>query len=358
MKTARRLSVSGTPKVRDPSDARPGISPVDIADHNSRTTLGLLRRFGPLTRQELSRRLGLTEPAIAGIVQRLANSGLVAGRKRASTTRYAALEFALCPEAAFSLGISVNADGGEIIVIDLSCKIRARIDFTDIDGIGDAIESIRHIAPGKLVGCGVALSPAGAAIDRAALEESIGEALGPVYVLDDSEAAISAERALGIGDPEGGLVTILIDDTVRAGLLISGRPFRGIHGLAGQIGDMRSGVDGATLNEVATLPSLARHLATESASADAWIVVAARHLHEAVLAISGFIAPGAILIGGSLPDDILASVISSMAREREDKIRDLVIAPWIPVVQLATHPKDGVVLGAALRPFNETLFPA
>ncbi|MFK0335038.1 ROK family transcriptional regulator [Rhizobium sp. NPDC090275] len=357
MKTARRLSVSGSPRARDPSDARPGISPVDIADHNSRTTLGLLRRFGPLTRQELSRRLGLTEPAIAGIVQRLATSGLVTGRKRASTTRYAALEFALCPDAAFSLGISIAPEGGEIVVIDLSCAIRARKGFTHIDEVGEALGSIQHMASGKLVGCGVAIAP-GASIDRINLEECIGERVGPLYVLDDSEAAIGAERALGIGDPEGGLVTILIDDTVRAGLLIGGRPFRGIHGLAGQIGDMRSGVDGATLNEVATLPSLECHMAAGHVSADAWITVAARHLHEAVLAISGFIAPGAILIGGSLPDDILASVISSMAREREEKIRDLVIAPWIPVVQPATHPKDGVVLGAALRPFNETLFPA
>lgn len=48
-------------------------------------------------------------------------------------------------------------------------------------------------------------------------------------------------------------------------------------------------------------------MAVASASPDAWITVAARHLHEAVLAISGFIAPGAILIGGSLPDGILAS---------------------------------------------------
>lgn len=357
MKTARRLSVSGTPRARGPSDGRPGISPVDIADHNSRATLGLLRRFGPLTRQELSRRLGLTEPAIAGIIQRLATSGLVSGRKRASATRYAALEFTLCPEAASSLGIRITPEGGEIVVIDLSCTIRARIGFTDVDEIGEAITSIRHAVSGRLAGCGVALAP-GTVIDRAALADSIGQTGGPLYVLDDSEAAIGAERALGIGDPEGGLVTILIDETVRAGLLIGGRPFRGIHGLAGQIGDMRSGVDGATLNEVATLPSLERHMAAASASPDAWITVAARHLHEAVLAISGFIAPGAILIGGSLPDGILASVISSMAREREEKIRDLVIAPWIPVVRPATHPKDGVVLGAALRPFNDTLFPA
>ena len=105
MKTARRLSVSGSPRARDPSDARPGISPVDIADHNSRATLGLLRRFGPLTRQELSRRLGLTKPAISEIVQRLATSGLVAGRKRASTTRYAAL-----PWGRFELGQRVEVD--------------------------------------------------------------------------------------------------------------------------------------------------------------------------------------------------------------------------------------------------------
>jgi predicted NBD/HSP70 family sugar kinase len=358
LKTARRLSMSGSFKPRNRADGRPGISPVDIADHNSRTTLGLLRRFGPLTRQELSRHLGLTEPAITGITQRLADAGLVAGRKRATTTRYAAAEFALCPAAAFSMGIRVGADRGEVIAIDLSCAIVGEAAFKGMDDIADAVETVRRGISGGFVGCGIALSP-DASVDRAALELLVGRMVEPLYLLDDSDAAISAERVLGIGDPEGGLVTILIDKTVRAGLLIGGRPFRGIHGNAGQIGEMRSGVDGASLNEVATLPSLERYVANANGntSTDGWIVVAARHLHEAVLAISGFIAPGAILIGGSLPDDILAAVIARMAQERDEKIRNLVIAPWIPAVQLATHPSTGAVLGAALRPFNETLFP-
>jgi predicted NBD/HSP70 family sugar kinase len=356
LKTARRLSISGSSKPRNPADGRPGISPVDIADHNSRTTLGLLRRFGPLTRQELSRHLGLTEPAITGIVQRLADAGLVAGSKRATSTRYAAVEFALCPGAAFSMGLRVDAHGGEIIAIDLSCAVVGQARFTGMDDIADAVEGVRRRISGKLHGCGIALSP-DAPVDRTALTDIIGTLVAPLYLLDDSEAAISAERVLGIGDPEGGLVTILIDNTVRAGLLIGGRPFRGIHGLAGQIGEMRSGIDGASLNDVATLPSLERYLASGHAPEDAWVAVAARHLHEAVLAISGFIAPGAILIAGSLPDDILAAVIARMSQERDEKIRNLVIAPWIPAVQPATHPKTGVVLGAALRPFNETLFP-
>ncbi|MDM9624666.1 ROK family transcriptional regulator [Rhizobium sp. S152] len=358
MKTSRRLPTSGIAGNRILADNRPGMSPVDIADHNSRATLGLLRRFGPLTRQELARHLGLTEPAITGITQRLVDAGLVLGRKRVAMTRYTAVEFAVCPDAAYSLGLRLGTDGCEIVMLDLACSIVRQEHVTGLDMIAEAIDGMIASFPASasLIGCGIALSPE-AVSARTAIEVAVGHLAVPLFFLEDSEAAINAERMLGIGDAEGGLVTILIDDTVRAGLFIGGRPFHGMHGKAGEIGEMRSGIDGASLNETATLPSLQRHLAHET-SADGWVEIAARHLHEAVLAISGFIAPGAILIGGSLPDDILASVISSMAREREKKIRDLVIAPWIPVVQPATHPKDGVTFGAALRPFNETLFPA
>lgn len=149
--------------------------------------------------------------------------------------RYAALGSALS-RGRFLAWYPDHPRGGEIVVIDLSCTIRARIGFTDVDEIGR-----RSQAFGMPCRAGL---PAAASrlrqdrhIDRAALaDSSIGQTGGPLYVLGfDSEAAIGAERALGIGDPEGGLVTILIDGTVRAGLLIGGRPFRGIHGLAGQI---------------------------------------------------------------------------------------------------------------------------
>ena len=53
----------------------PGISHSDIADHNSRAVLEILRVAGPLTRRELSARVGLTEPAITGILRRLQDDG-------------------------------------------------------------------------------------------------------------------------------------------------------------------------------------------------------------------------------------------------------------------------------------------
>ncbi|WP_028745097.1 ROK family protein [Rhizobium mesoamericanum] len=353
MKTLRRHSISGVARRRSRNGDRPGISPVDIAEHNSRTTLRLLRRLGPLTRQELSRELGLTEPAITGIVRRLALAGLVCESKRSTTAHYTAAEFGLRGEARYSLGFRISKLDGEIILMDLTGEIIRRQTFTTPNDFVAAVADLRGaVGEGKLVGCGVATSP-DAFMDRQQIETALARESETLFFLDDTEAAIEAERTMGIGDPEGGMVLILTDCSVRAGLLIGGRVFRGIHGRAGHIGDMRSGVDGASLNDVATLPSLK----AGSADKERWVKTAARHLHEAVLAVSGFIAPGAILLGGSLPDTVLNEVIECMSRERDDKIRDLVIAPWIQQIRRATFPWAGVALGAALRPMDAMALP-
>ncbi|OWW04077.1 transcriptional regulator [Rhizobium sp. R72] len=353
MKTLRRHSISGVARQPPGHDGRPGISPVDIAEHNSRTTLKLLRRRGALTRQELSRELGLTEPAITGIVRRLALAGLVAESKRTTTAHYTAAEFSLRGEARYSLGARINKRDGEIVLMDFAGRVVRQKTVITPDEVVAAFADLRKTAgPDQLVGCGIATSP-DAFITAEQMEAALAGTGEALFFLDDTEAAIEAEYALGIGNPEGGMVMIITDCSVRAGLLIGGRVFRGVHGRAGQIGDMRSGIDGASLNDVATLPSL------DACSADKgrWVATAARHLHEAVLAISGFIAPGAILIGGSLPGDVLDAVVARMLQERNDKIRDLVIAPWIQQIRRATFPFAGVAIGAALRPLDAMALP-
>lgn len=353
MKTLRRHSISGVARQRSRHDDRPGISPVDIAEHNSRTTLRLLRRRGALTRQELSRELGLTEPAITGIVRRLGLAGLVTERKRSTTAHYTAAEFGLRAEARYSLGVRIGKLNGDVALVDFAGEVVRQEAFATRDDLIAALADLRRTAgPSKLVGCGIATSP-DTFLARQEIETVLAGESEALFFLDDTEAAIEAERALGIGDPEGGMVMILTDYTVRAGLLIGGRVFRGIHGRAGQIGEMRSGIDGASLNDVATLPSLE----AGSADEDSWLATAARHLHEAVLAVSGFIAPGAILLGGALPNNVLDAVVERMSQERDDKIRDLVIAPWIQQIRRATFPWAGVALGAALRPLDAMALP-
>lgn len=353
LKTLRRHSISGVARQRSRHDDRPGISPVDIAEHNSRTTLRLLRRRGALTRQELSRELGLTEPAITGIVRRLGLAGLVTERKRSTTAHYTAAEFGLRAEARYSLGVRIGKLNGDVALVDFAGEVVGQEAFATRDDLVAAVADLRRTAgPSKLVGCGIATSP-DTFLARQEIETVLAGESEALFFLDDTEAAIEAERALGIGDPEGGMVMILTDYTVRAGLLIGGRVFRGIHGRAGQIGEMRSGIDGASLNDVATLPSLE----AGSADEDSWLATAARHLHEAVLAVSGFIAPGAILLGGALPNNVLDAVVERMSQERDDKIRDLVIAPWIQQIRRATFPWAGVALGAALRPLDAMALP-
>lgn len=356
VKTGRRLSASIGRRTQARDDL-PGISPVDIADHNSRTALAMLRRFGPLTRQELSARLGLTEPAITGIMRRLQDAGLIGERKRQTGGRYSAVEFMLLADGAHSVGVNLTTSGTEIVIMNLAGVVVSRRKIGDCAEIGGTVAAMLRDAGIQCgtIGNGIALG-AGTVVDREAIRASLAPA--PVFFLDDTEAAVIAERMLGIGEPEGGLVVILIDETVRAGLLIGGKIFRGMHRRAGQIGAMRSGQRHASLDEVATVTSLERHIAEKGpASVEDWAMTAASHLLDAIVAISGFVAPGAVLIGGSLPDHVIDMIIARMMREREKQSAYFVAAPWIPPVNRTSLPGAGIAAGAALQPFLEILLP-
>ena len=98
----------------------PGISPSDIASHNGRLALEILRRLGPQTRVELAGHLGLTEPAIAGIMTRLMDTGVVDQRKRQGGARYVSREYTIVPEGAFAIGIDLRPSVGKAVLLDLS----------------------------------------------------------------------------------------------------------------------------------------------------------------------------------------------------------------------------------------------
>ena len=240
MKTTRSDTIS--------SQVRPGINHVDIASHNSRSALELLRRFGPMTRQELSAQLNLTEPAITGIMKRLISAGHVQQRKRTGSGRYMSNEFTLIPDSAYALGISLAGTENEILLSNLAGQIVCHEYFSQGEQAGCIISNMLsgHAVAERLAGIGIA-SPPGRDQERNSLLETLTEL--PCQVIEDTEASLVAERLLGVGNKEGGIVVILINETVRAGLLIGGKPFRGEHGLAGQIGAMRTGNDRAPLDQ-------------------------------------------------------------------------------------------------------------
>lgn len=358
-----RSSIRKRPVPSEPKLGQ-GISHGDIADHNSRTLLELLRVCGPLTRRDMAGRLGLTEPAITGILRRLEGDHLVASRRQSNAGRYPATEFLLEPDGALSIGLRLLPDRAEALLVNLAGEtLASRVDLKPAAAAG-AVAALRKGGPAasRLIGVGVVSAPS-LPVDAEGLRAALAPL--PVIVAPDTAAAVTAERMLGYGERDGSLVSlILAEDGVRAGLSIGGRPFSGRHGAAGGIGGMRTGRDRASLSDRVSLSTLVDLIERADAEgkvrtdvAAAWAEDAASHLLDAAVAISGLIAPGILVVGGDLPVEIVDLVIADMARERFDKASRPMASPWMPPILPSQLPAAGITLGAALMPFLEFLLP-
>lgn len=138
--------------------AGPGISPEDIAEHNSRTVLALIRRDGPRTRQDLAADMGLTVPALTGILTRLMEAGLVVSGARGGEHGRAAL-FALRPDGAHALGVSLTGTTAEIALMTLTGAVIEQR-FVDPAALVEMLMQRLDEANGPLpIGIGVAAAP-------------------------------------------------------------------------------------------------------------------------------------------------------------------------------------------------------
>jgi predicted NBD/HSP70 family sugar kinase len=354
------------------TERKSGRAPSQIGDHNLRVTLEAIRRDGPLTRLELGSRSGLTGPGITNILRRLGDDGLITARKRIEGgSGQPSTEFAINADGAYGIGIRLRGESLDAVLIDLDGKVRQNRSFQiedPVQGIADAVRLIVADFGGRLLGVGVATE------DPSTLDlERLERVLDPMkpFVERDCVTAILAERTFGASPAEGGLMLIVIDDRVRAGFLFRGAPFGGVRKRAGAIGLMRTGADHVPLDSIASLKVLLRALTPEqrgifarcgtveiTPSVQGWIRSAAGHLVDAIVASAGFLAPGAILVGGDLPANVIEALIVEIAVERGDTAVRPFISPWISAIRPATFPGAGIAIGAALLPFFDALLPS
>jgi predicted NBD/HSP70 family sugar kinase len=352
-----------------------GLRSTEIADRNVRVVLEAIRRHGPLTRLELGQRTGLSGPGITNIARRLSDDGLVTSGRRKDPGRAAAsTEFALNPDGAFSIGVRLRGARPEAVLVDLSGQIRKRTTFNGGAELSVCLETaVRDLLANtpethRVLGVGVA---AGSADEIGVSQITIGSRSLPISVERDCVAAVLAERTIGAPMPEGGLVMIIIDDSVEAALLVRGAPFAGMHGRAGSIGAMRTGPDHVRLDSVVSLRALQTCLPAEafeallggedlpmSAVVSDWLKNAAGHLLDAIVATAGFLAPGAILIGGDLPRGMIEALIHQMSIERRNTTIRPFMTPWISPIRPASFDGGGIAIGAALLPFFDALLPS
>ena len=130
--------------VKVPTDmARPGehaaATPPLLKDMNERTVLEAIRAGAPISRAELSRRIGISKPTVSLALQSLVDSGLVRqAEHRPDGPSYGATFFEPVADAALALGLDLGGRFLRGAICDLRGATRARqdVDITGADAAG------------------------------------------------------------------------------------------------------------------------------------------------------------------------------------------------------------------------------
>src|SRR5439155_2488903 len=116
---------------------------------NERTVLEAIRGSAPISRAEISRRVGISKPTVSLALQSLLEAGLVREAARdPGRPSYGAVFFEPIPEAALVLGLDLGARFLRGAICDLQGEVRAREDVelhgSDAKGVLGAITTLRR----------------------------------------------------------------------------------------------------------------------------------------------------------------------------------------------------------------------
>jgi predicted NBD/HSP70 family sugar kinase len=352
----------GLERVTKPASG--GTVPGHARSFNRRVVLETIRLNGPISRAAIARQTGLSIQTISNIADELLAAGLLREDGVRQGGRGApAVDLALDPDGGFTFGVSIDHRRLVMVLVDITGVLRRQ-----------AMVEIEHLHPDKVLGHVKRLAiqltrQEGARADRLwgagvvmpmLFENGAPVAFGPtsmpawqhvpiverlsasldipVLVENDATAAAVGERFHGAGRRLRDFFYVYIGVGVGGGMILSGHPYRGSAGRAGELGHIVVAAGGRAcacgnrgcLERYASL-SAAQHaldgrpegssqvdLAAIAARVDhlgPWIELAAEHLSTACVTIDNLLNPEAIVIGGIVPDAVLSPLIDTL-RER------------------------------------------
>lgn len=111
---------------------------------------------------------------------------------------------------------------------------KAGVSMTDVRGVGAAFPSYIDYEEGKTIETSNMLS-----LNDQPVRDMLKERLRcPVYVDNDGNVAALAEHQLGAGRGHDNMIYATLSAGIGGGLVINGKLYRGMHGMAGEIGHM------------------------------------------------------------------------------------------------------------------------
>ncbi|HEY6798109.1 MAG TPA: ROK family transcriptional regulator [Kineosporiaceae bacterium] len=340
------------PLGRSPWAARGG-NPRDVRRHNLGILLGHLHSSAPLSRAELTQRMGLNRSTIAGLVSQLTELGLVEEERPAGTRAGAgrpSLVVRLRPQGVHVLAVDIGVDRATVGLVGLGGRVVARRGTRFRPSASPAVvaAAVRRLVEALLddpvgygapiVGMGVALPavvrrPDGFirfAPNLGWVDQPLGELLAVqlmdvlrghrVQVGNDADLGVLAEHLRGAAVGENDVVFIMGGVGVGGGCIVGGVPLTGAGGYAGEVGHLpvvpggrscRCGARGCWETVIGE-PAIARALGQRSADVDELVQAVhaaagsgaldavACHLGRGLAAVVNLLNPRLVIIGGVL----------------------------------------------------------
>ena len=235
-------------------------TPPLLKDLNERTVLETIRSGAPISRAEISRRVGISKPTVSLALQSLLDAGLVRETDHEpGGPSYGAVYFEPVPDAALVLGLDLGARFLRGAICDLSGEIRARQDLElpqPLAGVAlDLASSLlrtlteatgfdAEVLDGAVVGVpGVVEAQTGRVrvthfsdLDGRAFGAELEDRLAlPVTVENDINLAAVGEHWLGVARGVDDFAFLSVGTGLGSGLILRGELHRGHHGSAGEV---------------------------------------------------------------------------------------------------------------------------
>lgn len=218
---------------------------------------------GPLTRQDLVRSTGLSQPAVSNVVADLIDEGLVveAGAAESDGGRPSML-LRIAPRFAFLIGVDVGETRVRVELFDFAMTLLASVEYpldparTEPDLVAghvlagiEAVTGQAGVAPGDVLGVGIGVSGVveqgteavvhaqALGWDRVPLERLIGAGTDlPLHIDNGAKTLGQAEMWFGAGRGARHAVFALVGSGVGASVVTNGATYRGASSSAGEWG--------------------------------------------------------------------------------------------------------------------------
>jgi predicted NBD/HSP70 family sugar kinase len=380
-----------------------GSNVTKVRQYNERAVLTQLRRMKEASKKELAIAVGMTPQALTGIVDKLAEAGLVRklGRRLGGIGQ-PSLIYAINPLGAYSIGINIGRRSLEILLVNFMGEIKFRIlheyEFPSYPetlsliraGLETLHQELTSEESQRLTGIGVAapfflsswqrelgvepmLLQEWSEVDLTAEVKCISGL--PVYTENDCSAAAAAELLFGHGQHLNSFIYVFIGTLTGGGLVLNGNLETGANRNAAALGPMP--VSYSKLNSIpqpsapydtllnrASIHSLIRHLrhngiritnvselpkVLDSARGlvQEWMDDCINALIFALLSIYSVIDVEATVIDSDLPGFLLQEILETLKRRLTDLKHEGIFLSPILDGQMG---RDASAIGGATLP--------